>query len=412
VNQTLYGGTLVNETAATPVYETYAQYFVRYVQAYAAQGMHISFITPQNEPFYNGGYAYPSMTLTTAQQVSLITAIGKDFAAELVDPSAPYNAVSNPYIAQYTKIEIIDHNWSDAVDSTGDYPSTNITGIIGSPVGTSPTSPNYVAPSSAAQYVNGVAFHGYGGNVSAQNVIESAYPNTQIFFTEQTGSVETTGTVQQNFANDLMYDMENLVVGGTRDWATTITKFNLALNASSGPKIETVTFNNGGGNDVTANSGDDNARGLVTINANGSVNYNEEYFAVGQIAKFVEPGAVRIGSDSSESVAFLNPDVLKTMVVVAYNNASSSESYQFNVGSQYFTYTIPTDSVVTFSWSSLNPSTGVNVCETTGDMTQLLAQQPIIYFVPEPAGGALLWAVSGLLLYRRPHQQRGRPIRH
>ena len=412
VDQYLYGGTLVAESAKTPIYETYAQYFVRYVQAYAAQGVHVSFITPQNEPYYDGSKLYPAMTLTTAQQVSLITAIGSDFATEVVNPALPHSA-ANPYISQYTKIEMLDHNWSDAVDSTGTVPSTDITSILGSPTGTSPSSPGYIAPSTAAQYVSGVAFHGYGGgNVSAQNVIKTAYPAMGIYFTEQTGSVETTGTVQGNFAGDLMYDMQNLVVGGTRDWASTITKFNLALYGPSsanpptsdpdnnGPKIQTVQLSTQSG---TSPSGDETGRGLVTINpSTGAVSYNEEYYALGQIAKFVEPGAVRIGSDWSQSVAFLNPDTLKTMVVVAYNNASSSESYQFNVGSQYFTYTIPTDSVVTFSWSSLYPSTGVNVCETTGDMSQLLKEESSIQFVPEPMEGAMVAVVAGLVFCRRP----------
>ena len=291
LDQRLYNGTLLGSTTSPSptdaVYKTYASYFVKYVQAYAAEGIPVNFITPQNEP-YNGSYAYPSMTLTPQQQTALIIAIGTAFQTNLVNPNLPFNAQTNPYIFGHTKIEILDHNWNDAVptDANGNETtqiSTNVTSILGNPG----------SPSTAMQYVDGIAFHGYGGGVSAQNVIQAAYPTNpdtgkpfSIMFTEQTGTV---GSV---FASDLMYDMENLVVGGTRDWASTITKFNLALDETSGPKIETTYYNNGSNPQTSQNSGDDNARGVVTINSKtGAITYNEEYYALGQIAKFVEPGA-------------------------------------------------------------------------------------------------------------------------
>ncbi len=389
VNQYLYGGTLSGaESAANPVYQSYAQYFVKYVQAYAAQGIKIAYVTPQNEPSFNGGYAYASMTLDTTQQAALIQDIGQAFATSLVNPGAGFNAVTNPFISAGTRIDILDDNWNQAVTTNGSNTtvSANLTGIMNS---------------AAAPYVSGVAFHGYGGDVSAQNVVHSAYPNLRLDFTEQTGSVETTGTVQQNFANDLMYDMQNLVVGGTRDWASTISKFNLALNESSGPKITTVTFDNGGGNFQTANSGDDNGRGIVTVNSQtGAITRNEEYYALGQIARFVQPNAVRIASDSTQSVAFLNPD--NTTALVAYNNASVAESFQFQDGAYYFSYTIPTDSVVTFTWSADSFNAPVQVYETTGDMSKLLAQQAPITMVPEPGCEALLLAATTLVMTRRP----------
>lgn len=214
LDQRLYNGTLLGSTtspkATDAIYQTYANYFVKYVQAYAAEGIAVNFITPQNEP-YNGNYAYPSMTLTPQQQTALVIAIGTAFQTNLVNPNLPFNAQTNPYIFGHTKIEILDHNWNNAVptDANGNETtqiSTNITSILGNPG----------SPSTAMQYVDGIAFHGYGGGVSAQNVIQAAYPTNpytgkqfSIMFTEQTG------TVGSAFASDLMYDMQNLVVG---DW--------------------------------------------------------------------------------------------------------------------------------------------------------------------------------------------------
>src|SRR5215467_5479152 len=45
-------------------YAAYAQYFVKYIQAYAAQGIPISYVTVQNEPTCCAGY--PSMQWNTS----------------------------------------------------------------------------------------------------------------------------------------------------------------------------------------------------------------------------------------------------------------------------------------------------------------------------------------------------------
>ena len=375
VDERLYGGTLSSDPQ---VLTAYANYFVKYVQAYAAQGIKIGYITPQNEPFYDGGSVYPAMSLTPTQQASLIKAIGQAFSTAVVNPALPYNAVTNPHIAHQTKIEAIDHNWSDTVD--GNAPSTNVTTLLNDP--------------SVAQYIDGIAFHGYSGDVSAQTIVHDAYPSKAIFFTEQTG------TVGSDFSTDLMYDMRNLVVGGTRDWASTIVKFNLALDETNGPKTQTVTINNGDGTTTTVNSGFDDGRGVVTVNSTtGAITYNEEYYALAHIAKFVEPGAVRIASDSDHSVAFVNPD--HTTALVAYNDDSEAIVYRFDEGATHFDYALPLRiRVATFSWSSSQRGAPIAVYLTTGDQQQLLARQADVAFVPEPAELAALCGAMALLRHR------------
>jgi hypothetical protein len=173
-----------------------------------------------------------------------------------------------------------------------------------------------------------------------------------------------------------------------------------------------VTFNNGSNGEQTADSGDDTGRGLVTINnQTGAITFNEEYYALGQIAKFVQPGAVRIGSNSEESVAFMNPDALKTVAVVAYNSSSSTESYQFVYGNDYFTYAIPSDAVVSFSFASLNMSAGITVYETDAYTNQYLTEEAMLNFVPtpEPTRGLAMASVASLTLRRRrPRRRRPR----
>ena len=56
------GGSL--EPAA---YAPFAQYFVRFIQEYAARGVPIHYITPQNEPLYQPA-GYPGLLMTPEQQ--------------------------------------------------------------------------------------------------------------------------------------------------------------------------------------------------------------------------------------------------------------------------------------------------------------------------------------------------------
>jgi glucosylceramidase len=95
-------------------------------------------------------------------------------------------------------------------------------------------------------------------------------------------------------------------MGGTRNWATGVLLWNLALDGNSGPK----------------NGGCPICRGVVTIDqSTGAVTYNGEYFGLGHLSLAARPGAQRIESptfeqEGIESVAFLNPDGSKGLLVL------------------------------------------------------------------------------------------------
>jgi glucosylceramidase len=313
----LFGGHLKDSDA---VYSTYANYFVKYVQAYQAAGLKVNYISLQNEPWYETT-SYPSMGMDPWEQARLVKLVGPRFQANNID----------------TKILAYDHNWDNAL--------TYATQLFADPV--------------AAQYFDGVAVHGYGGNVSAQNDVHNAFPNKGIFFTELSSTIYNT-----NFAADLMWDMQNLVVGGTRNWAQSIVRWNLALDANGFPRLP---------------GGAPNCRGLVTINpANGQVTLNQEYYSLAHISKFVQPGAYRVFSDADHSVAFVNPDGSTSMI--AYNDASTAQQVTVKWKGRLLTYQLPAQSVATLAWSD-PAGANVQVWLTTGDRSKLLARQPDLRFV-------------------------------
>lgn len=276
-------------------YSVYAQYFVKFIQAYETEGVPIHAITLQNEPHHEP-YSYPGLRMEPEEAAVFVKQhLGPAFEAAGIE----------------TKILIWDHNWDEY-----DYPIA----VLDDP--------------DARKFIGGSAFHCYGGTVIAQGVVHDAHPDKDIYFTECSG-----GAWIPSFAEGLKRDIKDLVIGSTRNWAKTIIKWNLALDTSYGPHT----------------GGCGNCFGFVTIDPVLETGFttNWDYYSVGHLSKFIRNGAYRIASSSFqyeglESVAFLNPDGSKALVV---SNTSSTEK-QFIVrwGSQAFSYSLPSGTLATFTW--------------------------------------------------------------
>ena len=283
----VHGGPLLEE-----YYPAFADYHIKFIQAYAAEGLVIEAVTPQNEPMYSTNN-YPTMFISAAGQARLV----RDYLGPAFE-KAGLN----------TKIVIFDHNW-DIVD----YPLE----VLSDP--------------QAAVFVDGVAFHCYGGDVSAQSKVHNAYPDKGIWFTECSG-----GGWADNWADNVNWNLRTLVIGNFRNWGNSLMLWNLALDMNDGPQ----------------NGGCSNCRGVVTINQKtGEVTYNEEYTILGHISKFVDRGAFRIDSgelDHSlpDNVAFVNPDGSIVLIV----QSDSERSFTVSWEGKSFQYTLPARSAVTFKW--------------------------------------------------------------
>lgn len=286
----LIGGSLKNE-----YFVTYANYLVKFIQAYEAAGLPIDTVTPQNEPHHVPA-DYPGMRMEAVQQAEWIK-----------NDLGP--ALSNAGLD--TKIVIWDHNWDEAY-----YPMT----VLNDP--------------EASRYIAGTAFHGYAGEVSSQSKVKDAHPDKDIYFTESSG-----GAWSPNFGDNLKWDMQNLIIGATRNWAKTVLKWNLALDEKGGPHT----------------GGCQDCRGVVTIDtASGAFTLNEEYYAFGHASKFVTPGARRIESTglepgSIENVAFQNPD--GSIVLVALNSADAEKTFVVRWKGESFRATLPAGAAATYVWS-------------------------------------------------------------
>ncbi|HEX4834368.1 MAG TPA: RICIN domain-containing protein [Trebonia sp.] len=306
-------GSMIGGSLNTASYQAYANYLVKFLQAYQAAGVPVKLLTVQNEPEYSPSN-YPGSTLTGAQETTLI--------GSYVGPAIRSAGLS-------TQILGYDHNWDDT-----SFPET----ILGN--------------STASQYVAGTAWHCYAGDPTAQTTVHNAYPSKDTYFTECSGS--QSANTANTFSDSLDWQTENLIIGATRNWAKSVVTWNMALDPSGGPSMNCTT--------CTA---------AVTVNNTaGTASYNAEYYVLGQASKFVKPGAVRIdsntfGSGNIEDVAFKNPDGSNALVVL---NADASNSRTFNVdeNGQYFTYTLPAKAVATFTWTPSSSGGGGGTGITPG----------------------------------------------
>ena len=284
-------GSLVQGSLREKYEKAYAQYFVTFVRAYAKAGIPTDYVSLQNEPLYEPE-DYPGMGVMPDQAARFL---GRDLG-----PALDKAGLDDTTILGY------DHNW----DIT-DYPEA------------------IYHDRRAARYVPGTAWHCYGGEVSAQSVSHNDYPHAQAFLTECSGG-DWQGTPDEAF--DLTMDT---VIGVPRNWGQSVILWNLALDQRKGPFI----------------GGCKTCRGVVTVNDDGTVTKNLEYWALAHASRFVAPGAVRIGSSQPvgspvSNVAYRNRD--GSIVVVAHNQGHQSRTFDLAVADRHATATLAPGAAATY----------------------------------------------------------------
>jgi len=283
-NNNSKGGSLKPE-----YFDAYAKYFVKYIQGMKVEGITIDAITIQNEPLHPGNN--PSMYMTAEDQALFIKrSLGPTFTASNIT----------------TKIIVYDHN-----ADRPDYPLT----IFNDP--------------EASKYVDGSAFHLYGGIIEALTPVHEAFPNKNLYFTEQW--VGAPG----NMTGDLAWHVRTLIIGATRNWCRNVLEWNLAADPNNDP--HTV-------------GGCDQCLGTITIDGN-KVTRNPAYYVLAHAAKFVRPGSVRIASNSTSSlpnVAFKNPDGKKVLIV--QNNTGGRRVFNISFNSKTVSTSLEKDAVGTYVW--------------------------------------------------------------
>ncbi|MHB8286369.1 MAG: glycoside hydrolase family 30 protein, partial [Caulobacteraceae bacterium] len=258
----------------------YAQYFVKYAQAFYAQiGKYPDYFTIQNEANFSPS-SYPGCNWNGTDFLN--------FAQNYLGPAlaaAGINIWSTNNPTGTTQILCGDMSWGDEAGHS------------------------LVTAAISGSYIAGAAYHAYDGNGSVQlSTLGSYYPAKQAHMTES--SQAATGTAAARMATSLGYaTLLSLQNGGS-----SITFWNLALATGGLPGPS------------------DNLEPAVTVGSGGALTYNSEYYVIAHLAKYVKRGAVRIASTTFgttgntgtdlQTVAFLNPD--GTVVSLLWNSGTTS----------------------------------------------------------------------------------------
>ncbi len=256
------------------MYDVYAQYFVRYIQAMAAEGIHIAAVTVQNEPLNPKNT--PSMVMTSKEEGTFIaTALGPSFKKAHLK----------------TAIILYDHNLDRP-----DYPM------------------DILADPAANKFVAGSGFHLYAGETSAMTKVHDAYPKKSLYFTEQ---MVVEDPDKRPFR--ISSSVGRIVIGATRNWSRNVLLWNLAADPHNGPH--------------TDDGGCPICQGAITLDGD-TVTRNLAFYTIAQVSKFVRPGSVHVKStsgsaDSLANVAFVTPDHHRVLLVANTSHEPSTFSVRW-----------------------------------------------------------------------------------
>ena len=289
----LQGGTLLPE-----YYQSWANYFVKFIQAYEEENIPIWGLTVQNEP----------MAKQTWESCIFTSEAERDFVKNYLGPTLEKSGLAEKNIVVW------DHN-RDLMDQRANV-------IFGDP--------------EASKYIWGMGFHWYedwsGGDQLYENVgkVQQSYPSKNLLFTEGCNDRFDAARYQfwphaERYGKSMINDFNNGTVGWT-DW-------NILLDENGGP--------NHVGNFCFAP--------IHADTRTGELIYTPSYYYIGHFSKFVRPQAKRVATAVSRSTllsaSFLNPD--GKMATVVMNQTDSPISYNLYVGDQKTRIDIPAHAIQT-----------------------------------------------------------------
>lgn len=285
-------------------YQDYAQYFVRWIREMQRRGYDILAVTLQNEPLNRGNSM--STYMSWQEQSNFIKwAIGPAFAAAGLQ----------------TKVLVFDHNYSyDGDSGQQDYPAH----IFEDP--------------EAGRYVQGSAWHNYGGNVSVLDGVHARFPDKEIYFTEA-----SIGTWNYSFEDCLINDFRDVFLGTLGRWGKGVTLWNLMLDYQGKPFRP---------------RGCSTCYGAVSIDASDysleSIVRNSHYYDVAHCSKVLQPGAVRLGTSGYSAAGlayqlYRNPDGSYAALIL--NETGSDALLNFVTDNYAVACRIPARAVQSVTWS-------------------------------------------------------------
>ena len=294
-------------------YQDYAIYFSLWIDAMKQHGIDIYAVTPQNEPLNRGNSA--SMFMGWQEQCDFIkSSLG------------PVLKTKYPEI----KIYAFDHNYNydDMIDQS-EYPL------------------NIYHDTEASVFLDGAAFHNYGGVPSELLNINAGASDKELIFTETSIGTWNDG---RNLSVRLIDDMDQVALSTVNNYCKGVIVWNLMLDTDRGP-------NRDGGCQTCYGAVD------IDIDTFSEINKNSHYFIIAHLSAYIKPGAIRIdsklkkaGSDSALAYmtvginysAFENPD--GTIALIVMNASVEIKDILVSSHTNLFTINVEAHTVKSYLW--------------------------------------------------------------
>ncbi|GAB6027780.1 hypothetical protein CHUAL_002015 [Chamberlinius hualienensis] len=294
-------------------YETWANYFLKFLQEYKKNGIEFWGVTAQNEPMDGNQIDFSFNCMGFSAETQRI------FIENNLGPVLDSNGFSDVKIMMLDDQRLMLPQWAQEVLRND---------------------------SNARNYVDGIAVHWYLDwlvSAVALDKTHELFPNTFILATEacegalpwDPAVVLGSWTRGENYGFDIIQDLAHWTVGWV-DW-------NLALNPNGGP--------NWASNEVDS--------AIIINNETGEFYKQPMFYILGHFSKFIPPGCVVIESQTSPltdseflQIAFDCPADGSTVVVIL-NRSLISQTVSLvdpNVGT--FEVDIAERSISTFVWWS------------------------------------------------------------
>ena len=264
------GGSMLGGSMRRRYLRVYADYFVKFLQGYAAEGAPVSAITPQNEVDTDQDGRMPACIWPQEYEIEFIKLLGPKIAEQNLS----------------TKIWLLDHNynlWGRASCSLED--------------------------AGLRKFCNDVAWHGYVGKPEMMKKVKDEFPEVGMHWTE--GGPDYTSP---DYLSDWTH-WTKVFSEALRNGCESITAWNLALDEKGRPNI-----------------GPFPCGGVVTINSESlEVTRSGQFWALMHFSRFIRRGATCMESDCTDSGVhhtFLQNADGTNVVVVGNSGEARSVSLQ------------------------------------------------------------------------------------
>lgn len=272
--------------------QTWARCFVRFIQAYAQEGVPVWGVSVQNEPA--AVQRWDSCIYSAEEE--------RDFVRDFLGPELAAAGLS------HVRIIVWDHNRDRMVERAS---------VV------------YSDPE-AARYVWGTGFHWYGeDHFEHVQLLHDAWPDKQLLFTEgcqEGGPHHGDWALGERYMCSMINDLNRWTVGWI-DW-------NLVLDENGGP--------NHAGNLCSAP--------VLVDTESGQVLRQSSFYYIGHLTRFVRPGARRVLCAATlqdlETAAFVNPD--GSLACVVMNRTEAAITFALKTPQHAVLAALPARSVATY----------------------------------------------------------------